>query len=66
MKNNKLKIIIPIVAVVLLAAVILYLKLSDKKIAVETAKVTKQNIEQHYDTTGTLISMRVSCQKRCV
>lgn len=56
MKKKKLKIIIPIVVVVLLAAVILYLKLSDKKIAVETAKVTTQNIEQHYDTTGTLTS----------
>ncbi len=56
MKKNKLKIIIPIVVAVLLAAVVLYLKLSDKKIFVETAKVTTQNIEQHYDTTGTLTS----------
>lgn len=57
MKNKKLKIIIPVVVVVvIIIAAVLYLKLSGDKIDVETAKVTVQNIEEHFDTTGTVTS----------
>lgn len=57
MKNKKLKIIIPvIVVVVIIIAAVLYLKLSGDKIDVETARVTVQNIEEHFDTTGTVTS----------
>lgn len=57
MKNKKLKIIIPVVVVVvIIVAAVLYLKLSGDKIDVETAKVTVQNIEEHFDTTGTVTS----------
>lgn len=57
LKNKKwLKIFIPILIILIIAGLLIYSKLSDKGIAVEIAKVKKSNVNQYYDTTGTLVS----------
>ena len=56
-KNKKFwKIFIPIILVLVVIGLALYAKFSVKPISVTTAKVTKGNIKQYYETTGTISS----------
>ena len=56
-KNKKFwKIFIPIILVLVVIGLALYAKFSVKPISVTTAKVTKGDIKQYYETTGTISS----------